>query len=155
MTEFRPDYVYDMTVTWGDCDAAGISYYAKTFDWFTNARMGLMAEQGFPYMDDFHRAGISLVCLKADCSYKKMLKPEERIAVHTSLTELTRSRLAFGYRVFKQDGTLAAEGATAHAYVGDDGAPFNLKRRHPRLWDRLTANWPALGEADARAEKGQ
>lgn len=32
----------EMIVTWGDCDPAGISYYAKNFDWFTNGRMQLL-----------------------------------------------------------------------------------------------------------------
>ena len=91
MNDIRPDFVMEMTVAWGDCDAAGISYYARTFDWFTNARMQLLAAHGFPYMDAFHREGISMVCLTADCKYKKTLRPEEKIAVHASVTELSRA----------------------------------------------------------------
>ncbi|WP_276353246.1 acyl-CoA thioesterase [Cohnella caldifontis] len=134
----------EMTVTWGDCDAAGIHYYARTFDWFTNARMKFLADHGFPYMETFHHPGISLVCLTADCRFKKMLKPEERITVRASLTTLTRSRLAFDYRIYKSDGQLAAEGTTSHAYVDPEGNPYNLKKRHPGLWASMMDRWPVF-----------
>ncbi|MBB6634932.1 acyl-CoA thioesterase [Cohnella thailandensis] len=137
MADTYPLFDLEMMVTWGDCDAAGISYYAKSFDWFTNARMGLLAHYGFPYMPEWHHQGISLVCLHADCQYRKMLRPEERIVVRTELAELTRSRMTFAYRILKEGGALAAEGQTKHAYVDNAGAPFNLERRHPELWARL------------------
>lgn len=133
-----------MSVAWGDCDAAGIHYYARTFDWFTNARLHFLASNGFAYMDTFHHAGISLVCLTADSRFTKMLRPEEEITIRTSLTALTRTRLAFGYQILKNSGETAAEGSTTHAYVDPDGVPFNLKKRHPQLWDWLIGKWPAF-----------
>jgi len=143
-----PESDMDMTVTWGDCDAAGISYYARTFDWFTNGRMHLLASYRLPYMDTFHAQGIAIVCLTADCRYRKMLKPEEKITVRTSLTSLTRTRMAFAYRILKQGGELAAEGTTTHAFVDSGGNPFNMQKRFPELWDRLTERWPVFRERE-------
>ncbi|WP_168735461.1 acyl-CoA thioesterase [Cohnella fermenti] len=137
MADAHPRYDMEMSVTWGDCDAAGISYYARTFDWFTNARMGLLAHYGLPYMKEWHQRDIALVCLHADCRYKKMIRPEERIVVRAELAELSRSRMAFTYLVLQEDGVVAAEGQTKHAYVDGRGAPFNLERRQPELWARL------------------
>ncbi|RUS45058.1 acyl-CoA thioesterase [Cohnella sp. AR92] len=142
----HPAFDFEMTVTWGDCDAAGIHYYARSFDWFTNARMGLLANYGFPYMAAWHHQGIFLVCLHADCQYRKMLRPEDRIVVRTELAELSRTRMAFDYRIYKEGGILAAEGTTKHAYVDPSGSPFNLERRHPELW-------ASLKEAGLVAEK--
>ncbi|WP_219835860.1 thioesterase family protein [Paenibacillus sp. R14(2021)] len=136
-----PSWDLEMVVTWGDCDAAGISYYARSFDWFTNGRFGLLAAYGFPYMETFHAAGISMVCLTADCQYKRMLRPEESIVLQTALTVFTRSRVAFAYRIYKINGELAAEGATTHAYIGGNGKPVNLERKYPNLWERLTKQW--------------
>ena len=135
-TEAR--YDLDMIVTWGDCDAAGISYYAKNFDWFTNGRMRLLESYGLPYMSAFFHQGISLVCLTADCQYKKMLRPEERVTLSTWISSLTRSRMAFSYQLYKEGGVLAAEGMTTHAYVDEHGQPVNLEKRHPELWNQLT-----------------
>lgn len=143
-----PSIDMEMKVTWGDCDAAGISYYARTFDWFTNARMFFMAQSEVPYMPTFHDKGIALVCLKADCDYRKMVRPEEALTVRTSLTALSRTRMTFDYQVLKQSGELAAEGKTLHACVDNDGNPFNLKRRFPELWELLLDKWPVFRERD-------
>ncbi|GGA33784.1 acyl-CoA thioesterase [Paenibacillus physcomitrellae] len=149
MPDSYPLSVMEMKVTWGDCDAAGISYYARTFDWFTNARMKHLADYGLPYMPTFHDLGIALVCLKADCEYKRMVRPEEEITVHTSLTTLNRTRMAYQYRIYKQNGDLVAEGTTSHACVDLEGNPFNLKRRHPELWEQLMEKWPVFREREA------
>lgn len=127
----------ERVVSWGDCDAAGISYFPKNFEWFTNAYMKLLADYGFPYMETFHHNGISLVCLKADCQYKKMLKPLENIMIVTTLSSLTRTRLEFTYQIMKEDGGIAAVGITSHAYVNDQGRPFNLQKCFPSLWEKL------------------
>lgn len=138
MTEDLLTYDSGMTVGWGDCDAAGISYYAKNFDWYTDARFQFLAHHGLPYMETFHDNGISLVCLKAESDYKKMLRPFDQITVRTSLTELTRARMAFHYQIIKEDGEGAAEGFTTHAYVSQQGKPLNLKKAAPELWKRLS-----------------
>ncbi|MDB5085419.1 MAG: hypothetical protein JWN30_2305 [Bacilli bacterium] len=141
MTDSHPRSQMEMMVAWGDCDAAGISYYARAFDWFTNGRMQFLDFYEFPYMETFHSKGISLVCLTADCQYKKMLHPQEKITVRTFLTSLTRTRMTHTYQIFKKDGSLAAEGKTSHAYVDHEGIPFNLKKRFPQLWQKLTGRW--------------
>lgn len=153
MADSFPSHDMEMIVTWGDCDAAGISYYAKAFDWFTNGRMRFMQVYGFPYMETFHGNGISLVCLKADCDYKKMLRPEEPVTVRTSLTALSRSRMTFTYQVLKQDGKLACEGTTSHTYVDDQGLPFNVEKRFPELWKQISSTWSGAlaGKPSAQA----
>ena len=124
-----------MKVRWGDCDAAGIVYYIKYFDWFSDGRIELFERIGLPYRTTFHERGIELVAIEAACRYKHSLQPEEKILLETRLTKLTRSRLEFCYQVFRQeDGLLAAEGMTAHAYVDSRGKPFDVKKRHPALW---------------------
>ena len=125
-------------VRWGDCDAAGITYYAKYFDWFSDGRIELFRQVGLPYMADFHQQGIFLVAVEASCRYRHSLKPEEKIVLETRLSKLTRTRLEFKYRIFKkEDGILAAEGTTSHAYVDAQGKPFDIKKKHLLLWEKL------------------
>ncbi|MFJ8065017.1 acyl-CoA thioesterase [Psychrobacillus sp. NPDC096426] len=137
MASTHLSYDLDMIVTWGDCDAAGISYYAKNFEWFTDAYMQLLAHYGFSYMETFHHNEISLVCLKADSHFKKMVKPLEKITVRASLSMLTRTRMSFTYQVFKENDELASEGETSHAFVNVQGKPLNLQKQFPDLWERL------------------
>lgn len=130
-------YDAELTVAWGDCDAAGISYYAKNFEWYTDAYMQMLDHYELPYMETFHHQGISIVCLKADTEYKKMVLPLEKLTVRTVLTQLTRTRLEFSYQVIKADGTMASVGKTSHAFVNNDGRPLNLQKHFPELWGRL------------------
>gem|GEM_PF-869203 len=147
-TSSRPSQDMDMIVTWGDCDAAGISYYARNFDWFTNGRMRFMEAQGLPYMDTFHPLGIALVCLTADCRYKRMLRPEEKITLRTTLASFTRTRMEFHYEIFKRGGERAAEGRTSHTFVDERGLPFNFEKRYPELWRKMTERWGDPAQAD-------
>ncbi|WP_240985436.1 acyl-CoA thioesterase [Acididesulfobacillus acetoxydans] len=141
----------EMTIGWGDCDAAGITYYARYFDWFTNGRLHLLKSFGLPYMTTFQYQDISLVGLEANCRYKKLLFPDETVVLETSLPELKRTRMTFVYKVYKQDGQLAAKGTTVHTYVDHQGKPFDLKKRHPELWSKLNS---LLG-ADGNEEGGR
>lgn len=128
----------EMEVRWGDCDPAGITYYVKYFDWFSDGRIELFRQIGLPYMAFFHQQGIFLVAVEASCRYRHALKPEEKIVLETRLSNLTRARLEFKYRVFKkEDGILAAEGTTYHAYVDAEGKPFDVKKRNPLLWEKI------------------
>ncbi|MDQ7092345.1 acyl-CoA thioesterase [Desulfosporosinus sp. PR] len=134
----KPLSFLPMVITWGDCDAAGISYYARYFDWFTNGRLHLLKKYGFPYMRSFHDRGIAVVGLKAQCQYKRMLKPDEEVVLETTLANLTRTRATFLYVVRKADGSIAADGSTEHAFVDSgDGRPFDLNKRYPEFWKEL------------------
>lgn len=141
MIDAYPKSEMNMTVTWGDSDSAGISYYAKTFDWFTNGRLHFLNFYGIPYMETFHHQGIALVCLHADCDYKKMVRPEEHLTVQTLLTELTRTRMTFTYRIFDANEQLVQEGITRLVYTDENGKPFNIEKRNPALWQQLTNIW--------------
>jgi acyl-CoA thioester hydrolase len=52
-------------VRWGDCDAAGIVYYARYFDWFTDGRIALLKQIALPYQQFFHEQGITVVAVEA------------------------------------------------------------------------------------------
>ncbi len=127
-----------MEVRWGDCDAAGIVYYAKYFDLFTDGRVALLQQVGLPYQQTFHEQGIVVVAVEASCRYRKNLKPEEKYILNTKLARLGRTRMVFEYAITKfEDHSIAAEGKTVHTYVDDTGKPFDLKKRRPDLWAKL------------------
>lgn len=135
----------EFTVRWGDCDAAGITYYVKYFDWFTDGRIALLESVGLPYIDTFHKQKIELVVIDAFCRYRLSLRPSERIYLETSIVSLSRTRITFTYRILKEDNTVAAEGSTNHAFVDERGKPFNLAKKHPELWNEIHCT---IGEAE-------
>ncbi len=130
--------VQEMEVRWGDCDAAGIVYYARYFDWFTDGRVALLKQIGLPYQQFFHEQGIVVVVIEASCLYRRNLKPEEKYILSTTFTQLGRTRMTYDYVITKQEvHTVVAEGRTVHAYVDEAGKPFDIKKRRPDLWEKL------------------
>ena len=154
MVEQRPFCRLEMEVGWGDSDAAGIVYYARYFDWFSNGRIQLFKKYGLPYMAVFHRQNINMVALEAGCRYKKSLQPEETVILETELDTLSRTRIGFKYKILKQDGTPAAEGFTVHAYVDGEGKPFDLKKRHPVLWAEMSGIFGGQKDGPSPASSG-
>lgn len=150
-----PSCRLEMEVGWGDCDAAGIAYYTQYFDWFSNGRIQFFKKYGLPYMTIFHRQNINIVALEAGCRYKKSLQPEEIVILETVLTTLSRTRIGFKYKIFKKDGVLAAEGFTNHAYVDERGRPFDLKKRHPALWQEINDIFGGHRAIRQRDEQGR
>ena len=136
--DVEPAVLVELTVRWGDCDAAGITYYAKYFDWFTDGRVALLENIGLPYMTTFHNHGIEMVVIDAFCRYRLSLRPMEKIYLEASIASLTRTKVTFNYRVLKEDKSVAAEGSTNHAFVDERGKPFNLAKRIPDLWDEIS-----------------
>ncbi|MDQ7096363.1 thioesterase family protein [Desulfosporosinus sp. PR] len=125
-------------IRWGDCDAAGITYYAKYLDWFTDGRIDFLKQVGLPYHEFFHKAGIVTVALEANCRYKKLLRLEQPVILETTLFELSRTRMKFKYRILTIDEVEAAEGYTTHAFVDFiQGKPLDIRKRHPHLWKKL------------------
>jgi acyl-CoA thioester hydrolase len=127
----------ELEVRWGDCDAAGIVYYAKYFDLFTDGRVALLKIIGIPYQKFFHEQGIVVVAVEAACRYRKSLFPEEKYFLSTTLSRLGRTRMIFDYIITAADQTPVAEGRTVHAYVDNTGKPFDIKKKRPELWSKL------------------
>lgn len=132
----------ELEVRWGDCDAAGIVYYAKYFDLFTDGRVALLKKINIPYQKFFHNQGIVVVAVEATCRYRKSLLPEERYFLSTTLSRLSRTRMVFDYVITgAENGHLVAEGRTVHAFVDGAGKPFDIKKKHPGLWSQLLENY--------------
>lgn len=132
----------ELEVRWGDCDAAGIVYYAKYFDLFTDGRVALLKKINIPYQKFFHNQGIVVVAVEASCRYRKSLLPEERYFLSTTLSRLSRTRMVFDYVITgAENGHLVAEGRTVHAFVDGAGKPFDIKKKHPGLWSQLLENY--------------
>jgi len=128
----------NIEVRWGECDAAGIVYHPAYIDWFSVARMHYLKENGISYMSEFHDAGIVLVVLDVQCSYRKTLRSEDNVRVEASMKHLSKTRLTMIYRVVNEAGEVCASGHTEHAYVDNyNHRAVNLAKRATRLWTLL------------------
>ncbi len=140
MKDLNISHSQELEVRWGDCDAAGIVYYVKYFDWFTDGRVALLKHINIPYQKSFHEQGITVVVIEATCRYRKNLKSEENFILWTKLARFSRTRMIFDYIITKPDNEqVVAEGRTVHTFVDNAGKPFNIGKNYPELWEKLSA----------------
>src|SRR5579864_5352545 len=98
-------------IEWGDCDPAGIIFYARYFDIFDISTTMLLERalgmSKIAYLKAYDFLGHPLVETRA-----RFLKPTrfgDEVAVETAVTACGRASFKVEHRVMK-DGALAAEG---------------------------------------------
>jgi len=133
-----------IVVRWAECDAAGIIFHGRVFDWFSEARVAWLEAVGLSYYQDVIPRGIELLVVHASADFRRPLRPGDVAVVEARVSRLTPARMHFTYRV-RRDGVEVASGATHHGFVLQ-GKAGNIKKAHADLYRMLVTG--ALG-ADA------
>ncbi|HPB32608.1 MAG TPA: thioesterase family protein [Candidatus Sumerlaeota bacterium] len=130
---------HDVRVTYRDTDQMGVVYYANYLVWFEIGRTELLRSAGRTYRE-FEALGLFLPVSRAECRYRKPAKYDEVVSIFTSVSEITRVRIVFHYRIQNHDtGELLAEGETVHAVVDAAG---RISRSGHILEEWLSKNSP-------------
>ena len=116
------EHVATLRVIYGDTDAAGIVYYGHYLRWFEVGRAELMRRKGFSYRETMEQ-GVLLPVIEAGASYHASARYDDVLRILAEIREIRGVRLAFGYRIERDDGTLLVTGHTVHAFTGRDGKP--------------------------------
>ncbi len=126
------------SVEWGDCDAAGIVYYPRYFDWFDRTWQRWLKAQGMTQRSLAAEFGILGTALSAaDASFLAPVTYGGDIAVSASI-RWEDKRLRLEYRVM-QDGRAVAEGHEVRAWVGrDENGKLRGLPIPPAFRERLT-----------------
>ena len=138
-----------LRVRYGETDQMGVAYYANYLDWFTEGRTETMRAHGVPYRE-LEASGIYLPVREVYCEYLHPVRYDEQLTVYTRITRLTPVRLDFDY-VIAAEVTAEkprARGWTRHVFMDAKGRPFNLRKRHPDVWERLSAVAVRFAAAD-------
>lgn len=114
------EHVADARVIVADTDAMGIAYYANYLRWFEIGRTELLRKRGLAYRA-LTEAGIHLPVVGADVRYRSPARYDDTIRIFAEVKKTGGASIAFGYRLLRQDGTLLAEGSTAHAFTDGQG----------------------------------
>ncbi|MDA8200203.1 MAG: thioesterase family protein [Thermaerobacter sp.] len=126
---------WPLTVRWAECDAAGIIFHGRVFEWFSEARVAWLARNGVSYYRDVVPEGVELLVTEATAQFRRPLKAGDGVAVEVWVSRLSPARMHFAYRAWHGRETAVA-GETHHAFVMD-GRAGNLKKAHPRLYEVL------------------
>ena len=129
-------------IEWGDCDPAGIIFYARYFEIFdTSTTMLIECALGMKkieYLKAFDFLGHPVVETRA--KFRLPTRFGDEIAVETALTACGRSSFKIEHRLSKS-GVLAVEGFETRVWViRDPGDPKRMKAQAipPEVVARLT-----------------
>jgi acyl-CoA thioester hydrolase len=126
------------SVRWAECDAAGIIYHARVFDWFSEGRIAWLRDNQLDYYDVLRARGIELLVKTANASFHHTLRPGDPVQLRIALDSLSATRATFRYRVAAPDNpqVTALEGFTEHAFVVD-GRARRLNRAFPDIYEQF------------------
>ncbi len=110
-------FVYRRTVTFGDCDPAGIAFYPNFYRWFDEAVHALMREIGWGWQRTSGEFGwLGLPCAGASANFRRPVTHGETVWIESQVIRFEKRRIVFGHRVFRDD-TLLCE-AEEKRFVG-------------------------------------
>jgi acyl-CoA thioester hydrolase len=102
-------------VRYAETDQMGVAYYGNYFTWFEVGRVEWMRELGFDYRTLELEEGCYILVAEASCRYKGAARYDDLLRIRTELKAMRGPVLRFAYSVLREaDGTLLAEGETAH-----------------------------------------
>ena len=121
-------------VRFADTDAQGIAHNASYLVWYEVARVEYLREYagGYQALRDH---GIEALVLESHCRYVVPAVFDDLLHVHTRCVGLPGARFRYEYAIVRDDGTLMADGYTAHACV--DSATFKPTRVPDWLRDAI------------------
>ena len=102
-------------VRFADTDAQGVAHNSNYFIWFEVARVEHLERYagGYQRLRDL---GIEALVLETHVRYLEPARFDDRLHVHARCGELKGARFRYDYAI-ERDGTLLADGWTAHATV--------------------------------------
>lgn len=112
-------------VLYGDTDAGGVVYNANYLRYFEIGRTELMREWICSY-SDIEKLGFILPVTESWSSYKAPAFYDDLLTIETIVSELSRIKCRFSYKIFRQEGPesqkkLLVKGYTVHAAVTREG----------------------------------
>src|SRR5688572_16757813 len=102
MNDLAPHCVsrHDVRVRFGETDLMGIVHHGTYISYFEVGRVEYMRRRGVDY-HSWTELGIHLPVVEAYVRYRKSARFDELLSIETRLTELTRVKVRFGYRLLR------------------------------------------------------
>ncbi|MHC4922841.1 MAG: acyl-CoA thioesterase [Planctomycetota bacterium] len=122
-----PAHRHRFRVRYGESDQMGVVHHAAYVLYFEEGRTLMMRDLGMPY-SEMEASGVILPVVDMGIRFRTPAKYDEELVTETTVVEVTGVRMRFEYRVLHDDDSVAAEGYTVLASVGEDGRPRRLPK---------------------------
>ena len=120
------DYPYShrIRVRFAETDAMGIVHHSNYLLYLEETRVEYLRHLERPYTD-LRADGVDLAVLECHLRYRRPLRFDEQLDVHTMLVRPTRATLRMAY-LLTVDGEVRATAVTAHGAVNGQGRPVRM-----------------------------
>jgi len=95
-------------VRYNECDPMGVAHHGAYVTWLEIGRVELLRGAGVSYAQ-LEQAGIFLVVVKIEVSYKRPARYDDEIEVRTLVRRATRVKIEHAYEVWRRDALVGSE----------------------------------------------
>jgi acyl-CoA thioester hydrolase len=138
-------FATEVRVRFAETDAQGIVHNSNYFIWFEVARVAHLARYAGGY-NRLRELGVEAVVLETHVRYLEPARFDDVLQVHARCLDVRGARFRYEYAI-ERDGTLIADGWTAHATV--DAKTLRPTRIPSWLLEAI-----ASAERSARSRRG-
>ena len=129
--------IYLRDINYYETDKMGIVHHANYLHYLEEARLHFLTVNQLSYFK-LEQSGIYSPTTKIEISYKRPATYGDKIAVETSLTEVTPIRFVFTYKIIDEASKIIiAVARSEHCFSDKEGRLIVLKRFDKALADRL------------------
>lgn len=100
-------FAHRLRVRWAECDAQGIVFFGRYFEYFDLGMTEYLRTLGFLYPQSFVELGGDLFIRHSHCDYHGSARFDDELDVATRITRLGRSSIVFDFRVLRGEEVLA------------------------------------------------
>jgi YbgC/YbaW family acyl-CoA thioester hydrolase len=91
-------HIFDATVSWGDCDPAGIVFYPRYFHWMDSAFHDLLCDRGFTARTLRERFGVVTPIVEAGATFHAPAGPGDPLRIEVSIEHFGTRSFRVAYR---------------------------------------------------------
>lgn len=121
-------HVFEVQIYYEDTDFSGVVYHANYLRFFERGRVEFLNAAGFDYAA-LEQAGTFFAVVDAHVRFRVPAKFNDLVTIETTLTEVSRVKVLFRYRVLRDDDggeVVLAEGDTTLACIDARGRPARI-----------------------------
>ena len=95
-----PYHITSLHVPFFEVDMGQAVYHGNYYHLFELGREDFLRKAGFPYREFLNRQ-LNLTIIESRCKYRKALRYDDEIEIHTGITSLMRRNLSFSQLIYR------------------------------------------------------
>ena len=95
-----PYHITSLRVPFFEVDMGQAVYHGNYYHFFDLGREDFLRKTGFPYREFLNRQ-LHLTIIESRCKYRKSLRYDDEIEIHTGISSLSRRKVSFSQLIYR------------------------------------------------------